>query len=389
MDDDILNTKGSPLTPYVDSSNGCSFKGFYAQSVPLDGGVPHDCAHVHNYIEEYSLMKPNRPSGTGRDEHSWDNLTIAILKDLGYCLKTDFTTTKDCLFIKRETISSFSVFFRDRTKLQQPFKATLLDKTAPILTKFIEKDKPINWGSFSWADEAKKYHEIKPLLSNRDNLELTIEWQGLEKRIPLKEGTYSLWTTSEFANICPIENTSNDPIMEISAVVKKDENGFEVFLEAKESNLGQIARILAQKQEFETRSSILPLDQATTDLYKYVFAYRQIIRVDEDNAFSLVVKRNEHLYFQETVPESKLNREHKIRSNAHLIGTATQQSKILLKLNDKCIVAEFDLMPNVQQVKEVEADNGKKFKVNFEVVDKYSQSKIPEYFLLVDIELIS
>jgi len=368
---------GNPLVPYIDNINGqFFFKDFYTTNASMDCGssynkqeVISECAHICPLLDGVSIMEARSRPMQSFLPH-WDKLTASILADLGYCLKTDFITTKDCLFTKRESLKDSGLVFQDETNSPYPFKITLFYKTTPIF-KYSLKDKD----QWEFPTEDLMIEE-----GSLESLEVVIDWGGVEYKIPVHEGIYPLTNANNFQKCSA--NCSGHTYIKVE---KGDK--FTVFRFVEEDLFFNCGKTLIREKESINPTSISPLSLKNENigLIRNVYAYRQIVRVDHDVAFSLVIKGDEHLYFQETVQESYLNKQYSIKANAHLIGRANSQSKILLKLNDESVVTEFSLLPGIQQTQEVTAPNGKQYKVDFQVVDKYQESNIPEYFLLVDI----
>lgn len=366
----LEGTFSNTVSPYIEcgSYDTGLFKGFYASNVLFDCTCnrPKTCVHLIGSRKAPSIMSAISPNSNYQNR--WDKSTASVLADLGYCLKTEFFTTQECLFTKREFPQEpINMFFKDETEFQESFKVVILDKATPILAHSVKKRSE---GQYTVSDE----HKIYPLSNN--DLELSVYWQGVEKKIILSserkigpEKTYALGATG------------------INIVVSNLWSGFTISFKAKKAI--KTEEPLFQKLGSADDNTDSIFNQMKANLLRHVYAYRQIIRVDHDVAFSLVVKDDEHLYFQENVTNSKLNKKYSLKPNAHLIGTATPQSKILLKLNDATTVAEFTLSSDAQQSQIVQIQNGKEYKVDFQVIDKYQESNIPEYFLLVDITPIS
>lgn len=371
----------NPLLPYIDNIHGqFFFKDFYTTNVSMDCGssynqqeVIEECAHVCPPPNGASIMEAISRPGQSLLSH-WDKLTASILADIGYCLKTDFITTKDCLFTKRERFKCTGLAFQNGTDSPYPFKITLLHKTQPIFTYSLEYQS--GW-EFPLGEKDLRIEE-----SSFKHLALSIEWGGFEYRIPLRAGIYPLTNANSLQKCSP--NCNGHTYIK----VEEDDKYTTVrFLE--EKFLFNCGEAFIREKESMNLISVFPpsLKNENIALTRNVYAYRQIIRVDHDVVFSVVIKDDEYIYFQEMVQESDLNKKYSIKANAHLIGSANPQSKVLLKLNDKSVVAEFSLLPGIQQTQEVTtAPNGKQYKIDFQVVDKYQESNIPEYFLLLDIK---
>jgi len=377
----------NPLAPYISCTgkSNCFFNNFYTSQLPPFTFFAPECRNENDLCShldipnEHTIIDAMSLNLYSHLDH-WDKFTASILADIGYCLKTNFITTKECLFTKREIIPSVMVCFEDNTQSKHPFKIALFDEgPAPIFVDLTKK-----------GSESETWNSVHIMSGNSPkDLELVLYWQGAEKRIPLKEGIYSLG--AENLMNAPINNIFEDMLgifTDIGIFIEENKKGkFTIrFEEQRRHGISKWINSFVQDPVCEHSVSISSFNnQEELNSRRNVYAYRQIIRVDHDVAFSLVVKDNEHLYFQETIPTSKLNKQYFIRPNAHLIGMATPQSKILLKLNDANVVAEFSLLPSTHQQTKVQTQDGKEFQVDFQVIDKYFESKIPEYFLLVDI----
>jgi len=101
-------------------------------------------------------------------------------------VKSILAEAEEYLFTEREKFSTLQMYFLDITKSEYRFRAGLFDKAISKFIHFPAIKMPAGG----------EYHQAEILPRGLKNLELVVYCNGVEQRIPLKEGTYPLMTNS-------------------------------------------------------------------------------------------------------------------------------------------------------------------------------------------------